>query len=174
MLPFADTSPKKDQEWLSDGFSEELLVHLANIKELRVVGRSSAFQFKNSTDDDATIAKKLGVTNLVEGSVAKIDDRVRITARLINATDGTQLWGESFDRNGKDVFAIGGHGIGAHLIVNSPSGRLADSALADADFAAQVCPVGAILPKRRGFVVPIGQRPFDPPPAVPAPPAAQD
>jgi serine/threonine protein kinase/TolB-like protein/tetratricopeptide (TPR) repeat protein len=106
VLPFTDTSPKKDQEWLSDGFSEELLVHLAKIKELRVVGRSSAFSFKNSTDDDATIAKKLGVTNLVEGSVAKIDDRVRITARLINAADGTQLWGETFDRNGKDVFAM--------------------------------------------------------------------
>ncbi len=80
----------------------------------------------------------------------------------------------SHEVDGKDVFAIGGHGIGAHLIVNSPSGRLADSALADTDFAAQVCPVGAILPKRRGFVVPIGQRPFDPPPADPAPATAQD
>ncbi len=106
VLPFTDTSPKKDQEWLSDGFSEELLVHLANIKELRVVGRSSAYVFKNSTEDAATISKKLGVTNLIEGSVAKIDDRIRITARLINGADGTQVWGESFDRSGKDVFAM--------------------------------------------------------------------
>jgi len=106
VLPFADTSPKKDQEWLSDGFSEELLVHLAKIKELRVVGRSSAFSFKNSTDDDATIAKKLGVTNLVEGSVAKAHERIRTTAPLLNAADRTQLWGESFDRNGTDVFAM--------------------------------------------------------------------
>ncbi|MCW5634845.1 MAG: (2Fe-2S)-binding protein [Rubrivivax sp.] len=61
----------------------------------------------------------------------------------------------------KDVFAIGGHGIGTRLLINSPSGRLGDSALAPEDFAAQVCPVGAILPKRRGFAVPIGARRFD-------------
>jgi [NiFe] hydrogenase diaphorase moiety small subunit len=67
----------------------------------------------------------------------------------------------SHEVDGKDVFAIGGHGIGTHLIVNSPSGRLTDSGFAADDFAAQVCPVGAILPKRRGFAVPIGERPFD-------------
>jgi [NiFe] hydrogenase diaphorase moiety small subunit len=63
--------------------------------------------------------------------------------------------------DGKDVFAIGGHGIGSHLIVNSPSGRLGDSAIAPGDFAARVCPVGAILPKRHGFADPIGRRRFD-------------
>jgi [NiFe] hydrogenase diaphorase moiety small subunit len=63
--------------------------------------------------------------------------------------------------DGKGVFAIGGHGIGSHLIVNSPSGRLGDSRFDAGDFAARVCPVGAILPKRRGFVVPIGERRFD-------------
>lgn len=67
----------------------------------------------------------------------------------------------SHEVDGKGVFAIGGHGIGAHLIVNSPSGRLVDSALEPGDFAAEVCPVGAILPKRVGFVVPIGERRFD-------------
>ncbi|MCI1192177.1 2Fe-2S iron-sulfur cluster-binding protein [Calidifontimicrobium sp. SYSU G02091] len=67
----------------------------------------------------------------------------------------------STEVDGKAVFAIGGHGVGAHLLVNSPSGRLGDSAFADSDFAATVCPVGAILPKRRGFAVPIGQRRFD-------------
>lgn len=67
----------------------------------------------------------------------------------------------SHEIDGKDVFAISGHGIATHLSVNSPSGKLADSAFAKDDFAAQVCPVGAILPKRRGFVVPIGARPFD-------------
>ena len=71
----------------------------------------------------------------------------------------------------KDVFAIGGHGIATHLLVNSPSGRLGDSSFAAADLAAQVCPVGAILPKRRGFAVPIGERRFDRAPvsAQPAP-----
>jgi [NiFe] hydrogenase diaphorase moiety small subunit len=67
----------------------------------------------------------------------------------------------SHEVDGKDVFAVGGHGIATHVIVNSPSGRLADSRLAPDDLAAQVCPVGAILPKRRGFEVPIGQRRFD-------------
>lgn len=67
----------------------------------------------------------------------------------------------SHEVDGKDVFAIGGHGIGAHLIVDAPTGRLAESRLADTDFAAGVCPVGAILPKRRGFQVPIGERPVD-------------
>lgn len=78
----------------------------------------------------------------------------------------------SHEVDGKDVFAIGGHGIGAHLIVDSPTGRLGDSRFADTDFAARVCPVGAILPKRRGFVVPIGERRVDrePPPASPTEP----
>jgi [NiFe] hydrogenase diaphorase moiety small subunit len=67
----------------------------------------------------------------------------------------------SRDVDGKNVFAIGGHGIGTHLLVDSPSGRLADTAMALGDRAAQVCPVGVILPKRRGFVIPIGQRRFD-------------
>jgi [NiFe] hydrogenase diaphorase moiety small subunit len=67
----------------------------------------------------------------------------------------------SHEKDRKDVFAIGGHGIGAHLIVNSPSGRLGDSAFKAGDFAAGVCPVGAILPKRRGFAVPVGERRFD-------------
>lgn len=72
----------------------------------------------------------------------------------------------SHEVDGKDVFAIGGHSLHTHLLVNSPSGRLGDSALAATDLAAQVCPVGALLPKRRGFAVPIGQRRFDAPPAL--------
>lgn len=67
----------------------------------------------------------------------------------------------SHEVDGKDVFAIGGHGVGTHVIVDSPSGRLADSRLAATDLAARICPVGAILPKRRGFAVPIGERRFD-------------
>jgi [NiFe] hydrogenase diaphorase moiety small subunit len=67
----------------------------------------------------------------------------------------------SHEVDGKDVFAMGGHGIGSRVLVNSPSGALGDSALAAGDLAASVCPVGAILPKRRGFVIPIGQRRFD-------------
>jgi [NiFe] hydrogenase diaphorase moiety small subunit len=81
----------------------------------------------------------------------------------------------SHEIDGKDVFAIGGHGIGSHLVVNAPSGRLGDSRFEDGDYAARVCPVGAILPKRRGFVVPIGERRFDKAPVsgeLPGPDAA--
>jgi [NiFe] hydrogenase diaphorase moiety small subunit len=74
----------------------------------------------------------------------------------------------SHEVDGKDVFAIGGHGIGSHLLVNSPSGTLADSGFEASDFAAKVCPVGAILPKRRGFVIPIGERRFDIAPVLPS------
>lgn len=80
----------------------------------------------------------------------------------------------SHEIDGKDVFAIGGHGIGTRLMVNSPSGQLGDSTLADGDFAAQVCPVGAILPKRRGFAVPLGERPVDRAPQTRAPEAGHD
>ena len=69
----------------------------------------------------------------------------------------------SHETDGKDVFAIGGHGTGTHLLVNSPTGLLGDSTLSTDDLAARICPVGAILPKRRGFAVPIGKRRFDPP-----------
>ncbi len=80
----------------------------------------------------------------------------------------------SHEIDGKGVFAIGGHGIGSHLLVNSPSGRLGDSTFEADDFAAGVCPVGAILPKRRGFVVPIGARRYDlAPVSAPPPPAPQ-
>jgi [NiFe] hydrogenase diaphorase moiety small subunit len=75
----------------------------------------------------------------------------------------------SHEIDGKDVFAIGGHGIGSRLIVNSPSGHLGDSRFEAGDFAARVCPVGAILPKRRGFAVPIGERRFDLAPVSAAP-----
>lgn len=81
----------------------------------------------------------------------------------------------SHEIDGKGVFAMGGHGIGTHLLVNSPTGLLGDSRLAAEDHAAHICPVGAILPKRRGFAVPIGQRRFDPPCAEALPPEpAQD
>jgi [NiFe] hydrogenase diaphorase moiety small subunit len=79
----------------------------------------------------------------------------------------------SHEVDGKGVFAIGGYGVGSQLLVNSPTGRLGDSSFADTDLAAHVCPVGAILPKRRGFAVPIGERRFDREPACePAPPSA--
>ena len=106
VLPFVDMSPGHDQDYFSDGLSEELLNQLAQIKELRVTGRTSSFSFKGKNEDLRVIGEKLGVSNLLEGSVRKDGNHLRITAQLINAKDGTHLWSQTFDRELTGVFAI--------------------------------------------------------------------
>jgi serine/threonine protein kinase/tetratricopeptide (TPR) repeat protein len=106
VLPFADLSPKKDQEYFCDGIAEELINVLTKIKDLRVVARTSAFSFKNKQIDIREIGKKLNVQTLLEGSVRKAGDRIRITAQLINVEDGYHIWSERYDRELEDVFAI--------------------------------------------------------------------
>jgi TolB-like protein/tetratricopeptide (TPR) repeat protein len=106
VLPFVDMSPEHNQDYFSDGLSEELLNQLAQIKELRVTGRTSSFSFKGKNEDLRVIGAKLGVNHLLEGSVRKSDKRLRVTAQLINATDGTHLWSKSYDRDLNDVFAV--------------------------------------------------------------------
>ena len=106
VLPFTDMSPQRDQEYFCDGMTEELINRLSNIKALRVPARTSAFHFKNSTDDVRTIGGKLNVQAVVEGSVRKAGDELRITAQLINVSDGYHLWSETYDRKLADVFAI--------------------------------------------------------------------
>jgi TolB-like protein len=106
VLPFEDMSQEGDQEYFSDGMTEELLNTLANIRELRVSGRTSAFAYKEQVKDLREIGKELGVRYLVEGSVRKSGDQLRITAQLIDAGDGSHLWSETYDRRFVDVFAI--------------------------------------------------------------------
>jgi len=105
VLPFVDLSPEGDQEYFSDGVSEEILNLLAKIPELRVTSRSSAFSFKGQNVDVPTIAEKLNVAHILEGSVRKADSRVRITAQLIEAGTDTHLWSETYDRTLEDIFA---------------------------------------------------------------------
>jgi len=105
VLPFADMSPAKDQEYFSDGLSEQVINDLAKVAGLKVVARSSAFQFKGKTEDLRSVGKRLGVANILEGSVRKEGHRVRITAELIKVADGFQLWSETYDREINDVFA---------------------------------------------------------------------
>jgi TolB-like protein len=88
VLPFADMSPNKDQEYFADGLSEELLNVLAKIRGLRVAARTSSFQFKGKQEDIRVIGEKLNVTTLLEGSVRKSGNQVRITAQLVNVADG--------------------------------------------------------------------------------------
>jgi TolB-like protein len=106
VLPFVDMSPQHDQDYFSDGLSEELLNQLAQIKDLHVAGRTSSFSFKNRNEDLRVIGEKLGVNHLLEGSVRKAGDRVRITAQLIDGNNGTHLWSQTYDRKLDDIFAV--------------------------------------------------------------------
>jgi serine/threonine-protein kinase len=106
VLPLVNTSGDPGNDYFSDGLSEELIAVLAKIPGLKIIGRSSSFLFKGKSDDSRAIGEKLGVTNLLEGSVRKQGDRVRIVAELINAADGRALWSETYDRELKDVFAV--------------------------------------------------------------------
>jgi len=106
VLPFVDMSPQKDQEYFCDGMTEELINRLSNIRELRVPARTSAFMFKGKAEDIRDIGRKLDVRTVLEGSIRKIGSQLRVTAQLINISDGYHLWSETFDRELKDVFNI--------------------------------------------------------------------
>lgn len=105
VLPFADLSSAKDQEYFSDGLTEELISDLAKTSGLKVVARSSAFQFKGKNEDLRSVGKKLGVANILEGSIRKEGDHVRITAELTKVDDGFQLWSETYDREMTHIFS---------------------------------------------------------------------
>jgi TolB-like protein/DNA-binding winged helix-turn-helix (wHTH) protein/Tfp pilus assembly protein PilF len=106
VLPFADMSPAKDQEYFSDGLAEQLINDLAKVSGVKVIGRSSSFQFRGKDVDLRDVGRKLGVSNILEGSVRREDNHVRITAELIKADDGFQLWSQTYDRELKDIFAV--------------------------------------------------------------------
>jgi len=105
VLPFADMSPAKDQEYFSDGLAEQLINDLATVSGLKVVGRSSAFRFKGKNEDLRSVGRQLGVANILEGSVRKDGGRVRITVALTKVDDGFQLWTETYDRESNHIFA---------------------------------------------------------------------
>jgi TolB-like protein len=106
VLPFVDMSEKKDQEYFSDGLSEELINHLSRNPGLKVIARTSSFQFKGRNEDVRSIAGRLGVAHLLEGSVRKAGQELRVTTQLIRATDGVQLWSQTYNRNLADIFKV--------------------------------------------------------------------
>lgn len=106
VLPFANTSGDAANEYFSDGLSEELISSLSRLANLKVIGRTSSFRFKGKTDDSKTIGEALGVGYLLEGSVRKSADRVRIAVALLKAADGINVWSESYDRELEDIFAV--------------------------------------------------------------------
>jgi adenylate cyclase len=106
VLPFSDLSELQDQEWFADGLTEEILNSLARLPELRVTARTSSFEFKNTNTDISEIGSRLGVAHVVEGSVRRIGDKLRVTAQLIRAHDGFHLWSEIYDRNTDAIFDV--------------------------------------------------------------------
>ena len=106
ILPFADVSPARDQDWFCDGLAEEIIDALCCVRHLRVASRTASFRFRDGSVDPREIGRQLRVGAILEGSVRKSGERVRITAQLIDAASGFHLWSESYDRRVEDVFAI--------------------------------------------------------------------
>jgi TolB-like protein/thioredoxin-like negative regulator of GroEL len=106
VLPFTDMSEKKDQEYFADGMAEEIIDLLAKVPALKVIGRTSSFQFKGKTEDLRAIGTSLGAAYVLEGSVRKSGDRVRVTAQLIDTKDGTHLFSQTYDRDFVDVLKM--------------------------------------------------------------------
>jgi len=106
VLPFANLSRDADDEYFSDGLSEEIINALTQVRGLKVIARTSAFAFKGKHEDIRTIASSLGVTHVLEGSVRRAGGRVRVTAQLIDAADGAHRWSQRYDREMSDIFAV--------------------------------------------------------------------
>jgi TolB-like protein/Flp pilus assembly protein TadD len=130
VLPFVNMSSDKDQEYFSDGLTEELIDMLTKVSGLRVPARTSSFYFKGKSEDIATIARRLRVANVLEGSVRKSGDTLRVTAQLIRADNGYHLWSESYDRKLTDVFKVQDEIAGAvvtalkfHLLPTQPAAQ---------------------------------------------------
>jgi TolB-like protein/Tfp pilus assembly protein PilF len=142
VLAFANRSASADDEYFSDGLADELLNVLAKIKGLRVAARTSAFSFKGKSDDIATIGQKLNVATVLEGSVRKSGNRVRISVQLVKVDDGFQLWGETYDRTLDDIFAVQDD-IAQAVVQELRTTLLGESAGADAKIAAEIAQVTA-------------------------------
>lgn len=106
VLPFTDMSPTRDQEYLSDGLAEEILNALTRVEGLKVIGRSSSFYFKGKDIEPSEVARRLAVNSLLEGSIRRDGDRIRISAQLVNAADGVRIWSHSYDREMGAVFVL--------------------------------------------------------------------
>jgi serine/threonine-protein kinase len=161
VLAFTDMSAAKDQDWFCDGVAEEILNALAPLKGLRVAARTSAFSFKGKGDDLRTIGEKLNVTTVLEGSVRRAGDRVRITVRLSEVANGFQLWSERYDRELKDIFDMQDEiakAVAERLRVTLAGGkehRLVEQATTNIE-AYQLYLKGRALVDRRGANVPTG------------------
>ena len=122
VLPFTNLSPNRENEYFSDGVTEELITALGRVQGLRVAARASSFAFKGKPMDVGEVSRKLDVAAVLDGSVRRAGTRLRVTAELVQASDGTRLWAESYDRELRDVFAV--QDELARAIVGALRGRL--------------------------------------------------
>lgn len=160
VLAFTDMSAAKDQDWFCDGIAEEILNALTPLKGLRVAARTSAFSFKGKSDDLRIIGEKLNVTTVLEGSVRRAGDRVRITAQLSDVRNGYQLWSERYDRELRDIFDVQDEIAKAiaerlRVTLGMKGDRLVEQATPNID-AYQLYLKGRALLDRRGASVPAG------------------
>ena len=161
VLAFTDMSAAKDQDWFCDGVAEEIINALTPLTGLRVAARASAFSFKGKGDDLRTIGRKLNVTTVLDGSVRRSGDRVRITVQLNDAADGFQLWSERYDRELKDIFDVQDEiakAIAERLrvtLIGGKDDRLVEQATTNIE-AYQIYLRGRALVDRRGANVPGG------------------
>ncbi|MER8678154.1 MULTISPECIES: hypothetical protein [unclassified Mesorhizobium] len=127
VLPFANLSGDQDQQYLSDGITEDIITELARFRSLLVIARNSSFQFRYPALDIAEVHRKLGVRYLVEGSIRRLGDRIRITTQLIDATTGTHLWAPTVRQGPRRHLRIARRGCGSHrLDGRRPGGRRFD------------------------------------------------
>ncbi|HET9704497.1 MAG TPA: hypothetical protein VFP85_10710, partial [Vicinamibacterales bacterium] len=157
VLPFTDLSPAKDQDWFCDGIAEEILNALSTLPGLRVAARTSAFSFRGKAGELREIAERLNVATVLEGSVRRAGDRVRITAQLSDARQGVQLWSERFDRELKDIFDVQdeiARGIAERLRLTLTSGSARLVTKATSSIAAyEALLKGRVLLTRRGGAI---------------------
>ena len=165
VLSFTDMSAAKDQDWFCDGVAEEIINALTPLKGLRVAARTSAFSFKGKGDDLRTIGQKLSVTTVLDGSVRRAGDRVRITVQLSNVADGFQMWSERYDRELKDIFDVQdeiARAVAERLRVTLAGGRdvrLVEQATTNIE-AYQLYLQGRALLGRRGVSIPLALNRF--------------
>jgi adenylate cyclase len=161
VLAFTDMSAAKDQDWFCDGIADEIINALTPLKGLRVAARTSAFSFKGKGDDLRAIGQKLNVTTVLDGSVRRAGDRVRITVQLSDVADGFHMWSERYDRELKDIFDVQDEiakAIAERLRVTLAGGndvRLVEQATTSVE-AYQLYLKGRALVDRRGASVPAG------------------
>lgn len=142
-LPFANMSRDADDEYFSDGLAEEIINALVGVPGLEVIARTSAFAFKGQNTDIRKIAEILGVANILEGSVRRAGNRIRVTAQLITAADGTHLWSQRYDREMADVFAVQDEISSA--IAGAPQVKLSSQAAAKPRYTPKLSAYEALL-----------------------------